>query len=171
MSRVAKEKNSATVHWTITFHRGKLQMMNRRINITMPKILSSGVHELRVCCPVVVTFYPLAPFVSSVNITKSTPNFTYDKYFTSQGPYSFRLNGCKDPLCPRAAFVLHEASRRGLLVLHRRLLQQAWSPAMRLFGFDNNAGRVLFSCTSLVCCCHKYFFIRTGRFFFSWILA
>lgn len=73
INRVAKIKNSATVHWTIPFHRGKHRMVNLPNNTTTPKTLILGVHCLDVCCPVAGPFYQLAPLVSSVHITKFPP--------------------------------------------------------------------------------------------------
>ena len=134
-----KTENSATMLFTITFHSGKLPMINRLINSTMPSVLMPCMLHLCMCCSVSVTLYLLAPLVFSVNIAQFTP--PYVKYSTSQGSYSLPFNAnCEDLSCPRVAFVLHEASCRGLFVLHRRLLQQTLSLAMQLFSFDNNAG-------------------------------
>ena len=36
--------------WTITFHSGELQRMNRPINTIVPKMLMPDVRHLRVCC-------------------------------------------------------------------------------------------------------------------------
>ncbi len=76
-------------------------MMNRRINVTMLKMLMTDGHDLRVHCPLARLFFRLTSLILSP---------LYVKCFTSRGPYSFHFNGNRKDLSrPHAAFVLRYA--------------------------------------------------------------